>query len=81
LARAASTAVEETGRVESNEVERAAGTREFWDEKRNDTGRTTIYRFKNISSGLKPEPLLILLEFGLKRALKPLLMKVLSAVV
>jgi hypothetical protein len=25
--------------------------REFWDEKRNDTGRTIIYRFKNISSG------------------------------
>jgi hypothetical protein len=27
------------------------GLREFWDEKRNDTGQTIIYRFKNISSG------------------------------
>jgi hypothetical protein len=27
------------------------GLREFWDEKRNDTGRTSIYRFKNISTG------------------------------
>jgi hypothetical protein len=26
------------------------GLREFWDEKRNDTGRDTIYRFKNISN-------------------------------
>jgi hypothetical protein len=25
-------------------------SREFWDEKRNDMGRATIYRFKNISS-------------------------------
>jgi hypothetical protein len=27
------------------------GLREFWDEKRNDTGRATIYMFKNIRSG------------------------------
>jgi hypothetical protein len=27
------------------------GLREFWDKKQNNTGRATIYRFKNISSG------------------------------
>jgi hypothetical protein len=59
----ASMAVEETsGGVESARW----GLREFWDEKRNDTGWATIYRFKTISSGA---------------GLKPLLMKVLSAVV
>jgi hypothetical protein len=31
--------------------------------KRNDTGRVDIYRFKNIRSGYKPEPLLIVLEY------------------
>jgi hypothetical protein len=27
------------------------GLREFWDEKQNDMGRATIYRFENISNG------------------------------
>jgi hypothetical protein len=41
--------VEETGGVESDGVERERwGIRVFWDEKRNDTGRADIYRFKNI---------------------------------
>jgi hypothetical protein len=35
------------------------GLREFWDEKQNDMGRATIYRFKNISSGSKLELLQI----------------------
>jgi hypothetical protein len=43
------------------------GLREFWDEKRNDMGQTDIYRFKNIMSGFKSEPLLIVLESGLKQ--------------
>jgi hypothetical protein len=30
-------------------------------------GRATIYRFKNISSGFKSEPLLIVLKFRPKR--------------
>jgi hypothetical protein len=38
------------------------GLREFWDEKWNDTGRATIYRFKNITSGSDLKPLLIVLE-------------------
>jgi hypothetical protein len=42
------------------------GLREFWGEKRNDTGQTTIYRFKNISSGSGLKPLLIVLESGPK---------------
>jgi hypothetical protein len=59
----ASTAVEETsGGVESARW----GLREFWDEKRNDTGCATIYRFKIISSGT---------------GLKLLLMKILSTAV
>jgi hypothetical protein len=40
------------------------GLREFWDEKRNDTGPATICRFENISSGSYLEPLLIVLESG-----------------
>jgi hypothetical protein len=40
--------------------------REFWDERRNDTGLTTIYRFKNISSNSGLKPLLIVLESGPK---------------
>jgi hypothetical protein len=36
----------------------------FWDEKRNNMGWATIYRFKNISSGSYLEPLLIVLESG-----------------
>jgi hypothetical protein len=36
--------VEETGRVES------CRDLEFWDRKQNDTGRVTIYMFKNINS-------------------------------
>jgi hypothetical protein len=43
------------------------GLREFLDEKQNDTGRATIYRFKNISNGFKLESLLIVLESGPKR--------------
>jgi hypothetical protein len=43
------------------------GLREFWDEKRNDMGRATIYRFKNISSGSGLKPMLIVLESGPKR--------------
>jgi hypothetical protein len=43
------------------------GLREFGDKKRNDTGRTTIYRFKNISSGFKTEPLMIVLKSEPKR--------------
>jgi hypothetical protein len=41
--------------------------REFWDKKRNDTGRTTISMFKNISSGYGLKPLLIVLESRPKR--------------
>jgi hypothetical protein len=41
--------------------------REFWDEKRNDTRRATIYRFKNISSGSGLKSLLIVLESKSKR--------------
>jgi hypothetical protein len=59
-------AAEEIGGVESDGVERAAGLREFWDEKRNDTWWADIYRFENIRSGFKPEPLLIVLESGPK---------------
>jgi hypothetical protein len=44
------------------------GLREFWDEKRNDTGWTDIYRFENIRSGFKPKLLLIVLESGPKRS-------------
>jgi hypothetical protein len=40
-------AAEETSGVESMR----RGLREFWVEKRNDTGRTTIYRLETISSG------------------------------
>jgi hypothetical protein len=74
-ARAASTAVEETstsgvdgGRGDrwSRERERQ-GLRDFWDEKRNDTGRSDIYRFENIRSSFKPEPMSIVLESGPKR--------------
>jgi hypothetical protein len=43
------------------------GLIEFWDEKRNDTGRATIYRFKNISNSSGLKPLLIVLESGLKQ--------------
>jgi hypothetical protein len=43
------------------------GLRVFWDEKQNDTGRTTIYRFKNISIGFGLKPLVIVLESELKR--------------
>jgi hypothetical protein len=42
--RAASTAAEETNIVDSA----WRGLREFWDEKRNDTGCATIYRFETI---------------------------------
>jgi hypothetical protein len=54
---AVAVAEEETG---SSSIDGGGGDRqsreqrrfkEFWDEKQNDTGRTTIYRFKNISSG------------------------------
>jgi hypothetical protein len=58
-------AVEETGRVESNGVERErerSGRRGFWDENQNDAGWFDIFRFKNIRNGFKPEPLLIVLE-------------------
>jgi hypothetical protein len=40
--------------------------REFWDEKRNNTGHTIIYRFVNISIGSGLKPLLIVLESRLK---------------
>jgi hypothetical protein len=42
------------------------GLSEFWDEKRNDMGRATIYRFENISSGSGLKQLLIVLESRLK---------------
>jgi hypothetical protein len=57
LTRATLTAIEETGSsgVDGGGGDRRSrerwGLREFWDEKRNDTGLTTIYRFKNINSG------------------------------
>jgi hypothetical protein len=38
------------------------GLREFWNEKRNDMGWATIYRFKNINSGSGLKPMLIVLE-------------------
>jgi hypothetical protein len=43
------------------------GLIEFWDEKRNDTGRATIYMFKTISNSSGLKPLLIVLESGLKQ--------------
>jgi hypothetical protein len=43
------------------------GLREFWDEKRNDTERVTIYKFENISRGSDLKLLLIVLESGPKR--------------
>jgi hypothetical protein len=43
------------------------GLREFWDEKRNNTGQATIYRFEDISSGSSLKLLLIVLESGPKR--------------
>jgi hypothetical protein len=43
------------------------GLREFWDKKLNDTGWSTIYRFKNISSGSCLKLLLIVLESEPKR--------------
>jgi hypothetical protein len=43
------------------------GLREFWDKNRNDTGRATIYRFKNISNGSGLKSLLIVLESEPKR--------------
>jgi hypothetical protein len=55
---------------ETNGVERERerqGLREFWDEKRHNTGLADIYRFKNIRKGFKPELLLIVLESGPKR--------------
>jgi hypothetical protein len=70
---AVAVAEEETG---SSSIDGGGGDRqsreqrrfkEFWDEKQNDTGRTTIYRFKNISNGFKLESLLIVLESGPKR--------------
>jgi hypothetical protein len=74
-ARAASTAVEETdmsgvdgvgGDWWSRERERRR-LREFWDGKRNDTRRADIYRFENIRSNFKLEPLLIVLKSVPKR--------------
>jgi hypothetical protein len=52
--RAAVVAEEEAGSsgVDDGKGDRQ-GLREFWDEKRNDTGRDTIYRFKNISNGFE----------------------------
>jgi hypothetical protein len=47
LAQTALMAVVETGGVEITQW----GLREFWDEKQNDMGRATIYRFEPISSG------------------------------
>jgi hypothetical protein len=56
--------------------------REFWDEKWNDTGQTTIYTFENISRDSGLEPLLIVLESEwIGSGLQPLMMKVLSAMV
>jgi hypothetical protein len=50
-ARAASTAAEETNGVESVQWSREQWElREFWDEKQNDTGWATIYRFEHISN-------------------------------
>jgi hypothetical protein len=43
------------------------GLRVFWDEKGNNMGWVDIYRFKNIRSSFKLEPLLIVLESELKR--------------
>jgi hypothetical protein len=47
LAQATLTAAVEAIRVDSVRRE----LREFWDEKRNDTGWATIYRFKPIGNG------------------------------
>jgi hypothetical protein len=61
---------EETDGVESDGVERERerwGLRVFWDEKGNNMGWVDIYRFKNIRSNFKLEPLLIVLESELKR--------------
>jgi hypothetical protein len=43
------------------------GLREFLDEKQNDMGLGTIYRFEIISSGSDLKPLLIVLKSGPKR--------------
>jgi hypothetical protein len=43
------------------------GLREFWDERQNDMGRATIYKFKNINSGSDLKLLLIILKSRSKR--------------
>jgi hypothetical protein len=43
------------------------GLRDFWNEKQNNTGRATIYRFKNINSGSDLKSLLIVLESEMKQ--------------
>jgi hypothetical protein len=72
------TVVEETDGVES--VRR--GLREFWDEKRNNTGRATIIGLNLSTTVHKVEPLVIVLDLiSNDSGLKPLLIKVLSAAV
>jgi hypothetical protein len=44
------TAEEANGRESGGVEESGGGLRLFWDEKRNDTRRATIYMFENISS-------------------------------
>jgi hypothetical protein len=72
------TVVEETDGVES--VRR--GLREFWDEKRNNTGRATIIGLNLSTIVHKVEPLVIVLDLiSNGSGLKPLLVKVLSAAI
>jgi hypothetical protein len=57
-----------TGGVESGGRSRERqGLREFWNGKQNNTGRATIYRFKNINNGSSLKSLLTVLESETKR--------------
>jgi hypothetical protein len=70
------------GSVESGDEEIAGGDIRVLGWKPNDTRRATIYMLKNIRSGFKLEPLLIVLKtYPHRSSLKPLLMKVLPAAV
>jgi hypothetical protein len=58
-------AIEETGLSSIDDARQRRerwGLRDFCDEKRNVTGRTTIYRFETISSSSGIKPLLLLLS-------------------
>jgi hypothetical protein len=72
------TVVEETNGVESVRRE----LREFWDEKRNNTGRATIIGLNLSTIVHKVEPLVIVLDLiSNGSGLKPLLVKVLLAAI